>query len=122
MYTSYIAVCCISKKYFVPLLTLLVCLIRASGTRDATAVDPASAASCSEVSFAVGVSASASSRSWPPEFHDGEPSRPPDPALRLAGEGGGRQARGWAAERGAARKVGGTCGRGKAGGQWRGPS
>ena len=55
------------KNKFVPLLTLLVCLSRASGTRDATAVDPASAASSSVESFAAGVSASASSRSWPPE-------------------------------------------------------
>jgi hypothetical protein len=75
------------NMYFVPLLTLLVCLIRASGTRDATAVDPASAASSSGESFATGVFASASLRRWPPEFHDGDPTRPPGRAL--AGERGG---------------------------------
>ena len=85
------------QMYFIPLLTLLVCLIRASGTRDATAVDPASAASSSGESFATGVFASASLRRWPPEFHDGDPTRPQGPALAgergEGGRGGGRRGR-----------------------------
>ena len=72
-----------------PGLFCLFEILEVNIARDATAVDPASAASSSGESFATGVFASASLRRWPPEFHDGDPTRPQGPALAgERGEGG----------------------------------